>query len=354
MKRFCARCGRQDLPVIDGLCLSCLVEERKLLELPGRISFDYCPRCGSYRLHGRWRRASSLEEAIHDVLLDSALSAATRSKYPVAIEGVNLETSPSWTTVASVHVSLEVNGVRAEQKLVVEVQAKPKVCPMCFKVAGEHYEATIQVRSAKGYLDQQDVSLLMEVLSELPEKLQEAVLDVEELREGVDIKVFTHAAARQIASRLQKALLAKTAETHKVVKRHNERRRSRLTILVRAPDAKPGDLRVLDGRLVKIEERGKGYITVRDLSTGEIIRGGASLAWRLTEPREGFIVDKYMVTCITPSGAQLMKMGGGYELIDVPPQSLWLDVKVGDVVDVVVYEGKFYVIGKSKSDDSKR
>ncbi|GAB6148159.1 NMD3-related protein [Stetteria hydrogenophila] len=321
--RRCPRCGREGVEFIGPLCVDCYREVYGLARLPKRVDYVYCASCGAYKLQGAWQQpAGGPEEALVDylTLLLTRRLRPTEHVDEAWIEGVEPLQPFRGPGIyrARVRVGARAGGVVAYDDVVVEVNAKPSLCPLCTAKATERgYEAIVQIRSSEGRLSKGLKRSVEAFLSRLKGKLGDAVVKVDERREGIDLYVYDHASARMIASKLRAAFMGKTVETYKLVGRKPDgSRRGRLTISVRLPDINPGDVVEVGGRpmLYLAGARGGGLFV--DLRSGrETVIPGDELWERGFRRVDEAGLRRVMLLSRSGPRAVLLDADSGYERV---------------------------------------
>ena len=51
---FCVKCGKDCEESIDGLCIDCWLDGRRLTSLPHHVDLKVCTNCGEYEFVYRW------------------------------------------------------------------------------------------------------------------------------------------------------------------------------------------------------------------------------------------------------------------------------------------------------------
>ncbi|AEM39229.1 NMD3 family protein [Pyrolobus fumarii 1A] len=237
----CIRCGRRiaaSEPVIDGMCLECFLEERKLVEIPGRLDFEYCRSCGAIRYGYRWVEQLPLEEASRrylELYLSERVKPAHALVEDVKIVNIEPLQYPSWRSVYRVVVEARLKGVEepVRQEYVVEVRAVPSLCPACKNDRGGDYNVLVQVR---GRIDAKLVEVLGRILDS--GRVAPWVVDIIEDKRGIDILLRDRGAASRIVSELSKYFVVdvkRSAETVGMTSTGIERRRLTISVRVKRP-----------------------------------------------------------------------------------------------------------------------
>ncbi|KSW12407.1 hypothetical protein CF15_06675 [Pyrodictium occultum] len=344
---MCIRCGREVDRLVDGrLCPSCYLELHGLGKPPERLSIVVCPRCGSYRYQGRWLPppGGGLEEVAALLFQASFRPSEHTEYYRVEEASIDYETGR-----AVVRAAGRLRGVDEEVSVVytVPIVVRKQLCPVCFQKAAGSPAAIVQVRGPGGRLSEEEREAVEDVMSELDDYIADAILSVDELREGIDLKLLDQNAARALAAKLRSKLAARVKESHKVVGRRNDGRRvSRLTLSVRLPFFKPGNIVEYQGELARVEEIDKGYVLIRRLGGRRLHRLTVEDAWRLlSEPR----LDDHrrvMVVALEPGWVHLQYLDGGYEYLEIPRSGLRVEgeLREGVEAELLIHKNHYYLI----------
>ncbi len=289
MDRVCPVCGRssREVPFVGGLCRDCYIEHVGVARLPPALRFVYCKYCGAYRYQGGWNQGlgdpgETLVEYAHLVL--SKKLKPTRSVSEAWIEEVRLDRPFHGPGIYRLLVRVagrSVEGVPLTQELVVEARAEAAVCPACTaRLTERGYEAIVQIRGSEGRLGGRLRGEVEGFLGRLDPRLRDAIVKVDEVREGIDLYVLDHASARMIAGKIRAAFMGRTVDTYKLVgRRPDGKRRGRLTISVRIPDIEPGDVLLVGGREALYLGRGRRGGLFVDMRTGMHFEIDAETLW---------------------------------------------------------------------------
>ena len=356
--RFCAKCGRKvssQTSLLKGLCTSCYIETYGFARLPQSLTVTVCGQCGAYKAGGRWLPSpgglgGSIQAAVEAALLPSVSPTPEVSSLTLDELGIHMESSHSGSVVARFSITFR-NGDKAEREASIPLKVSYGLCPQCVRRAGKVYEAIIQVRSEGGRLSHRQWLEVERFLSTLPRRLAESIGEVEELREGVDLKVTDQGAARVIAAKLRDRFAAKVIETHKVIgRRRDGKAKVRTTYSVRLPGITEGERLIYRGDLVTVERITGSRVYLRD-SGGRLVTLKGEDLWResVFEKIDPARLEEYMVTAVTGTTIHLMRMDT-YETVEVPRS--WVvphtDLEPGVLVKVYRSGNKLYVLERGK------
>uniref|UniRef100_A0A7J3ZM09 Nmd3 N-terminal domain-containing protein n=1 Tax=Fervidicoccus fontis TaxID=683846 RepID=A0A7J3ZM09_9CREN len=224
-ERVCPRCNRKpDIPFIRGICARCYVERE--IKLQQRVVVPHCPLCNRYMLSGRWSQYS-MKEVLKSVALklQRELERLFRG-YDVYIK-LDVDDGGEFTAV----ISDSHSSFRWRPDALLEV--KHQICPDCSRKIVGHHAAIIQVRGIGGPLSRSEKESILELLDRLPQKVKGSIVEVKEVKEGIDIKVSEHSTARSIASRILAECPGTLKESYKLISRSGGEKKTRLNLSVR-------------------------------------------------------------------------------------------------------------------------
>lgn len=220
----CVRCGREVQGLIEGLCIDCFLFTRSI-DTSFKVTVDQCPICGRVRIENRW---SNNQNDLGSWLARKIGERYSKifNKYGLMIKSVDLSNNSFIVNILSGDKAFVFRGD-------MELSYKRSICPLCLKEKQESFEAVIQVRAEK----EEDIRKIHEVvdatLRALPPERASEVLVIDELKEGLDLKVYSHSTARLIANRIKALYPSELKETHKLITIKGGKRQSKLTISVR-------------------------------------------------------------------------------------------------------------------------
>ena len=203
MKEFCPRCGRETGPFIRGFCSECLQEKVNLADAPETIEMEYCKRCNRGRVVGKWKEQSNW------LLIDVVNSKIKGREMSIKDTDIELFPLDNGNTIASVKITGSIDSKKLVIDKEVLVKAKKGLCEDCSRIAGNYYEATIQVRFSKKPTQkeiQEKMTALHEIMKELKKKhsLAEIVKATSD-RHGFDALVGDKKSAKIAVGRLAKS-----------------------------------------------------------------------------------------------------------------------------------------------------
>lgn len=301
--RICARCGRTVSATIRGLCRECFTEVYSIGRLPRQVNMVICKYCGSIRVKGTW--GSPTETSIETAILDTLFSLLTEKLRPSEgldyawIDDVKLASGLHGPGLYNILVSIKgvAGELTVEENRVIRLKLDVGVCPSCTnRITKRGYDAIIQVRSSSGRLSKEQIESLNRVIEKLDSGLRSSIISIEEGKNGVDLLVDEVSTARVIASKIRMAMLGKVSEAYKLVGRRSDgKRKGRLTIAVRIPDIRPGDVIVVGTSRYLVFGFGRSGVTVINMETGAEETLGLDALWGKGFHRDSSIVTSDML-----------------------------------------------------------
>lgn len=339
---FCVKCGRDCEESLDGLCIDCWLDGRRLTELPHHVDLRVCTNCGEYEFGDRWLRRDRLV-AVQDAAAD-ALS-VIRDAVPVSIATEAEEQDPH-VYVVRVRTVCDVMGYEAEDEASTIVRIKNTVCRRCSRQLGSYYEAILQIRTGSGKLsdaEREETLALVEnsVARQAATNRSLFITKMELVTGGVDVYLSSMSLGKSLARELADAYCAETKESPKLVGQTTDGQDMyRITYLVRLPEYHVGDVVVFQGRhckLSRVNGNGGRVVDLLDFRDRSVRRQDMSAIKLYAQASE--LQD---ATVISRSGSEIQVLDpSNYSTVDlrVPEGS-----EIGDSVKVVRIEDVLYYV----------
>lgn len=345
---MCVKCGREVDRLVDGrLCPSCFISLYGLGEAPRELRLTICPRCGSYRFQGAWYPPppGGLEE-VAALVFQARFRPTPYTEY-YRVDRVEILEDEEPRALVTLVGRLRGDSAERSVEYSVRLRVEKQLCPACHRRASGAPMAIVQVRGYGGRLGEEGRVAVEEALSRLEEGLREAIISVEDVREGLDIKMLDQQAARVLASKLRSSLAASVKESHKLIgQRRDGRRLYRMTLSVRLPFFTEGSLVDYEGGLARVEEIDRGHVLVRPLGERRLRRLTVEEAWRRLQPPRLDDEKDVVVASAGPEWIQLQELGGAYEFIELRRGEVRIEgePREGKNARLVVHRGRYYLL----------
>ena len=340
---FCVKCGKElEQEPVNGLCLECYLDGRKLMKFPHHVDLQRCTNCDEYLIGDRWV-AKSEDIAVEDAALGSMQLALDGELMAVGTHSIR-EDERNYKV--EVEADINVSGVMVTEQDSTIVRVKNTVCKKCSRQLGNYYEATLQIRSGEKELSD---SLRDETVRRVRDSVEQQsktnrslfITKVQEVRGGVDILLSSMSLAKGLAKDLTDAYGAETKESESLVGMTADGiDMYRLTYLVRLPAYHVGDV---------VEHRSRPYLIKSLNKTGgrliDLIDFRDTTV-RKNELQAMHILAKYTdrqeAVVLTNSGNEIQVMHpSNYSTVDMKVPK---DAEIGETVQTVQVEEVLYYV----------
>ena len=346
----CIKCGNTRDELVAGvLCVECFLKYKGLGYLPDRLTLVVCPRCMSFKYSNRW--VPPPDNDIGSILQLLAQTIFKPSEYIeyYRVENVDVEEDKN---KAIVSLSASLKGIREEvhTQYTVQLSINRQLCPSCFRRAAGTPTAVIQVRSYYKKLDPEDREFINKFFQRLDPKINESILSVEEVREGININMLDQHTAKLLAARLRQAVAASISESYTITGRRSDGKRiSRLTISVRLPFFRPGKIAIKNNRLVIIKTISKGFVLVERLGSSKLERLTVEEAWQELAPLDPSSIVNVVIVAQEPGWVHVQKLEGDYNYLELPSKDTIIDtsLRIGDEAIMINLDKIFYILPRS-------
>ncbi len=330
------RCGveeSEDTPIIDGLCPKHFVQERRILELPKKITLTVCPSCGSVYVGGEWIPArGNLQEALGTYINKAMLK---RSAIYPGFRNVAVHVLEITGDLARLLVEGTYGQVRLSQEVSTRIEVRRRLCPSCQSVRNESFEATVQIRS--------EGMPRLEVFRRVAERIVglkefSNVVKMEETPEGVDLRVRDQSSARFIASVLKKEFSAYIKQTWKDYGYVGGKRHGKLTISARLPGVLPGDIVLFGDELCVVLGRSRKGLVIRRLKDGKRVEVRRDEIWskglNVLTPKDYAVLEGRLLNYEGGKAVVQAEASGNIYYVDSPKI-----FDLGARVKILIYKG---------------
>ena len=251
---FCVKCGKDCEESLNGLCIDCWLDGRKLTSLPHHIDVRVCTNCGEFDCGGRWV-AKTWDQAATDAAVDALEVLRDAEVVDVDAEWENQD---PYVFVVRVFAKCSVMGYPAEDESSTIVRIKNTVCTRCSRQLGSYYEAILQIRTGTKELSdemREETLALVEgsVARQAANNRSLFITKMEIVKGGVDVYLSSMSLGKSLARELSDIYCAETNESPKLVGQTSDGQDMyRITYLVRLPAYHVGDVVIHDGRYCKL------------------------------------------------------------------------------------------------------
>jgi nonsense-mediated mRNA decay protein 3 len=340
----------------------CYANENPLIEIPEEIYVEVCYMCGSYKRR-TWQDPN--ERGLFEIL-DEIAYFGVKDNIKKRNKNIEVEIIPQEprqlpggkrsrveipTVVIATGKLAGEDDERSEERNVT-VYLRMAQCPRCVRSISNYYEATLQVRAMNRFLtdeekDELDNFVREEVAKRLKKDRMSFVSKFIIQKEGLDYQIGSMGGARNIASAIKSRYGGKITETAKLVgvEKDTGKNQYRITIAVRIPEYKIGDVVEYEGNPCKVLSMNENKIYLLKLDRREKI----SLNWADAEKNTKLLKRKdecgsATIISITPD--MIMAMDDEtYEVYEYDKIKFeFEDLKEGEKLRIFKKEGLNYIV----------
>jgi len=258
-REFCPRCGdpvptrAEPLPGEPRdrdrrLCDACYFEDFALVDAPERIEVLVCSGCGAVHRGNRWVDVDARDYT--DVAVDEVREALG---VHVDARNVTWAVDPEQVDENTIRMHCQFTGVvretPLEESVVVPVKISRGTCDRCGRIAGGYYNAIVQVRATDRTPTAAERNRAVERAEAYIGDRESAgdrnafITEVEEVDDGVDIRISTTQMGEGVATRIVRELGGSVESYPTLVTEDGDGNEVyRVTYAVRLPKFTPGDV----------------------------------------------------------------------------------------------------------------
>lgn len=332
----CPLCGREQndsMPFAGSVCIDCFLKNKFKEKIAVKII--RCPICGRLYIRGRWIEfdestlynyiAQEIEKQLNRILRDYGLEVFV-NVFAEEVEAIISEERAAY-----------------KWKVPAEISYEQRVCMECSRRLSGYHEAIIQFRGEGGSLTDKEKNRVKRELEKLPTPLQESIVEVKELKEGLDVKVYDQPSARAIVSFFAQRNPSTVKESHKLITIRGGVKKTRLSISVRVHRPIENELMSYNNKpaLVRYSGEGKVEVTVIPERRKIFIRY-EEVQSKLRPYRDP--VSKVLITTISPKEVYFMDIKGTFELDSIPMEYVVGIPEEGKEAYIISYNNRRYLV----------
>jgi nonsense-mediated mRNA decay protein 3 len=347
-KMFCPKCGREDVELFKGLCKSCFLEEFKLINLPYKIEFTVCVKCGSTLKNGKWKdQILTEEELVYNAVIESVETPKNLENLKISVEILKTRGS---IFECIVHASGRALGEVLDQDYAVEVKKNKTVCSDCSKYESGYYESVIQIRADRRVPTPEEIESIDKILIDRINKLSKKnrmayVANRNVLKEGVDYYIGSYKAAKSLVDAVREVFGGIVKESPKIAGRDKSKGKDlyRIWISLRLAGFHKGDFIEYENKRGQVTGFNARKVIFKELNspdTGSVIWKDYDSIKTIAKKED---VKAAILTAKTPKSVQILHPET-YQPIDIPLHPGIGAVEVGMEVPVLELDGSFYIL----------
>ncbi len=240
---ICVECGKKG-KTYNGLCIDCYLKKKKLFVIPDEIEVTFCKNCSAYKINKKkkWKKGDLIKD-LQDYLREKIKA---EIDFKLSFDG----------KIAICTGDFE--GKEVVEKKEITINKEYRLCNKCSLKKGGYYEAIIQIRNARNYME-------IEKLIKKRIKEKDAFISKkEEVKGGIDYYVGNKKVAFTIAKEIKEKFKGEINISSSLVGLKNGRKIYRDTYRIKFPEYSVGDFVKINESLYRIVSIGK-KIELEDL-----------------------------------------------------------------------------------------
>ncbi len=231
MKKFCPRCGREDVDFYQGFCIDCYMQLNVKIKYPDKIVIKKCPSCDRWRYKKEWHEPSYK-------LLKKIVSPKVKSN--LYSYSVDPEIRDDKTILITVRGYIDSSrNYKVERSKEVRLEYENMMCDVCFKTRAKAYEAKLQLRRADPF-DIRKYKAIEKFVKNKANRMsfknpEARAFWFEENKDGLDFFFGFREVADEVIRRLRDKYKVKVLKTAKLVgyDAHKGKKKYKATYVVR-------------------------------------------------------------------------------------------------------------------------
>ncbi|MCQ2056479.1 MAG: hypothetical protein MJY64_03355 [archaeon] len=335
-------CSVEDENIVDGLCIDCFLEGKKIAELPHHVDLSKCVNCGDYLVKNNW--VKSIEsEVITNVVLNTVKVVPT-SKIVKVTPIIEKHDERTFVIVMKIDISIRGSIRSAESSTIVRI--KNSMCKRCSRQLGNYYEAIIQIRSGKRKfckdLYGETITWIKNVVEARAKTNHQLFISkIQHVPGGLDVYISSSSLGKSIARKISDMYNVEMKESASLIGSTPDGREiHRTTFLVRIPNYRRGDIILHNNHACKLDSIGPIGIQAIDLSNFHkfLIKKSTTPSVKIIAETEE--IAEAVVVSVSSNEIQILHPRD-YSILDVriPPDS-----QIGEKVKVIEIDRELFYV----------
>jgi nonsense-mediated mRNA decay protein 3 len=253
-----------------------------------------------------------------------------------------------WHNVAvTLRATLNVGELTLKDTYYIDARIKTRSCTQCSRMAGDYYEAILQVRAEERKLNADELDTIRAmVYSKVTRETTTAFLSKEViLDKGIDFYISSSFVGRQLAKQIADKFYGKYVESAKLVGKRAGKNLYRISFCVRIPDYKVGDFVVINDMLLRINRLDATNIHVYNLSEykPETIARAQLRTTKLKILGGSELIQKAQLISVRGNEVQVLDPDDYSTVELIKPDGLSIGEPTA-TINVIKYDGNLYII----------
>jgi nonsense-mediated mRNA decay protein 3 len=349
-KRFCALCGKTDIPLVENLCQECYFKKNPPFSIKREPEIRICPNCFSYKLSKKWVQTESsniiefLEQAITQVL---TLLIKHPPEFEITVQPkITEETELADRIEIPVLITAKKDDIVITETLPITINIEASPCEICTRKRRGSFEAILQIRSSKGRISEEERQQIYDIIDKtlsLERYKGSYITEIKEKKQGFDVNVSSIGLAKSIATSAKELMAANLQESFKISGVKDGKKRGKFSLSVRLPSLSVGEIIQTPDKTIILEKIDKGNAIGKNPETGERSVIQYKELWESEiqswKPEE----KEYQIISITENYIQLMDLKT-YEITEIQKETTHTNLKEGETIKAIKIDEKIIIL----------
>jgi nonsense-mediated mRNA decay protein 3 len=349
-KRFCALCGKTDVPLIENLCESCYLKKNPPFTVKHEFEVRICPHCYSYKLSKKWVQTNSFnpKEFLEIVIEQNSPRFIKHSpEFEIIIQPQIAEDVELTGKIdVPILITAKKNDTTISETVKVTIKLESSPCGICTKKKQGAYEAIVQFRGLRGRISEEERQQIYQIIDKALESERykdEYIPQIKEKKEGFDLYVSSTGLAKNIATSTKEQMGANIQESFKLSGMKDGKKKGTTSVSVRLPSFTPGEIIQLMDKTLIFEKIEKGNIIGKNPKTGEKQIIQYKDFWESEIQSWKPETKQYLIISKTKDTIQLMDLKT-YEITEIKREQTHTNLKEGEIVQAIKIDEEITIL----------
>ncbi|MHA2171830.1 MAG: NMD3-related protein [Candidatus Kariarchaeaceae archaeon] len=356
-RRFCAECGKTQVPLHENFCQSCYFRFHPLANPEkSRIGVNYCLTCGSVKLSSGWTPANPIEDIPEQVAhgYTGELNAILDTDVNVVSWGdVNwINPNPEFQIEYKVSSNAIADFLSEQETYILEFKLLGGTCKACIRKKTGSKDVIIQLRAKKRDLSSIEkdtaTNFAFQLGSLFPSENPEAYLgEIIEYHGGLDFYFGNSMIAEAFLKQLRGRWVGIHQSAFKLITEDKAGKRVySITHVYRLPEVQVGEFTDYNNHLYKVLKISSKGVELSSLSDQSTI---ILTDWKKLKPVIPSIVTKMVLSYDVTSTSYLLMDLSDYTTEEINLNRFPNKLPIGKEVSFIHWQDEYYVDPSDKS-----
>jgi nonsense-mediated mRNA decay protein 3 len=360
MGQICCKCGKSETEeqIVEGFCLSCFADEFPLIESFPEKQFHLtsCKLCGDLMYHNKWLEVFDDPKEIVLEFFHEYLKKVKKVKGTEPIIIADFEV-PDFQFASKHELTVIFEGTPNEEvppyqeEKTIEMVVNIGVCERCAKFQRGYYESTVQVRSDRRNITEEEQKVISKIIQDKKteslggNRMAYISKTVDQARGGIDLYCGSEKFGKSLATLIAGNMAASIEYSTKLKSVKDGKPLYQTTYCVRLPYFEKGDVVEYQNEPYQIDGINNGRVMLFKLKTQE----NKTLSLKESHPdylkvlKKKDQFGKFIIMSLQPPNVSIMN-SVSFETIDIDSKFLLPGHSDGEEILMVELPDGFYEV----------